>query len=120
MPAPGIATKTPHLWIVITDPCELDNTVIIVNVTTLRNGADQTVILQKDEHPFLEWESVIFYADARLVDARDLDAKLATGQVQAHSPCSIKLLETVRAGLGASDLTPQKAQRFYEEVRKRK
>jgi hypothetical protein len=120
MPAPGFSTKTPHLWMVVNDPCDEDKTVIIVSITTLRHGVDQTVILQKREHPFLQWPSVVFYADARLIDIRDLDDKLAAGQLQAHQPCSKGLLDNVKAGISASDHTPQKVQRFYEIVKKRK
>ncbi|MCU1241977.1 MAG: hypothetical protein JWO71_2703 [Candidatus Acidoferrum typicum] len=119
MPAPGISTRTPHLWIVVSDPSAQDTTVIVVSVTTLRGGVDQTVILKKGDHPFIQWESVIFYADARLVDANDLDAKLKAGHVVARDACAKKTLDLVRQGILASDMTPQKVQRFYETIVKR-
>jgi hypothetical protein len=46
MPAPGISTRTPHLWIVVTDPTPEENTVVIVSLTTLRKQAEQTVVLR--------------------------------------------------------------------------
>lgn len=72
MPAPGISNRTPHLWIVVTDPAQEENTVIIVSLTTLRKQAEQTVVLRKGEHPFIRWDSSVCYSDSRLVDVRDL------------------------------------------------
>lgn len=119
MPAPGISSHTPHLWIVLTDPNAGNQTVVIVSITTLRHGAEQTMILGKGEHPFIDRDSSVCYVDARLVDANDLDNKLKIGQVKPHAPCSEKMLENVRAGIQASELTPQKVQRFYADTLKR-
>ena len=120
MPAPGISIRTPHLWIVITDPSDADWTVIVVSITTLKAGTDQTVILQQGEHPFINRPSSVFYGDARLIDARDLDGKVKANHIQPHSQCPPQTLENVRAGVLASEFTPQKVQRFYEEVHQRK
>lgn len=85
MPAPGISSSTPHLWIVVSDPIEEDQTVIIVSITTLRYGAEQTGVLRKGEHPFIVKDSSVFYGDARLVDASDLDARAQTGPIRLHA-----------------------------------
>jgi hypothetical protein len=116
MPAPGISNRTPHLWIVLTDPSEGSQLVAIVSITTLRRGAEQTMILRKGEHPFIDRDSSVCYADARIVDARDLDAKATAGQIRMHAACSAKTLENVRAGILASELVPQKVERFYEST----
>lgn len=116
MPAPGISSSTPHLWIVASDPIEEDQTVIIISITTLRYGAEQTVVLRKGEHPFIDRDSSVFYGDARLVDATDLDARVKAGQIKVHAPCPPKTLEAVRAGILASDLAPQRVQRFYKSI----
>jgi len=44
-PAPG-GMATPRRWISITEPAEVSRFCAIVNVTTLRNSRDQTVILR--------------------------------------------------------------------------
>jgi hypothetical protein len=120
MPAPGISTRTPHLWIVLTDPTAENSTVVIVSVTTLRHGADQTIILMPGEHPFVRRPSAVFYADALLVDVLELDDKAKLGHIQMREPCSAGTLANIRAGVSASDLTPQKVQRFYENLVKPK
>jgi hypothetical protein len=97
MPAPGISTRIPHLWIVVTDPTEESQAVMIVSITTLRHGAEQTVILRKGEHPFIDRDSSVCYADTRIVDARDLDGKARAGQIKMHAACPTKTLGNVRA-----------------------
>jgi hypothetical protein len=119
MPAPGISNKIPHLWIVPTDPVPENQTVVIVSITTLRHRAEQTMVLTKGEHPFIVRDSSVCYVDARLVDAIDLDQQTTIGQIRKHAPCPTKTLENVKSGILASELTPQKVQRFYAETEKR-
>lgn len=120
MPAPGISDRTPHLWVVVTDPPQGENTVIIVSPTTLRNQAEQTVVLRKGEHPFIRWDSCVFYNDSRLVDVRELDRKVRAGQVKLHDPCSATMLKNIQDGLLASELTPRKVGNFYLNLKKPK
>ena len=120
MPAPGISIRTPHLWIVVTDPPEENHMVVIVSITTLRHGAEQTVVLRKGEHPFIDRDSSVCYADARIVDVRDLEARAKAGHVKTHAPCPPKTLEIIADGILASELTPRKVQKFYESLPKRK
>jgi len=116
MPAPGISNRTAHLWIVLTDATLENQTVVIVSITTLRRGAEQTVILRQGEHPFIDRDSSVCYADARIVDAGDLDEKAKAGQIRMHAACPAKTLQNVKDGILASELTPQKVQRFYEAM----
>lgn len=116
MPAPGISTGIPHLWIVATDPTDEDETVIIISITTLRRGAEQTMILKKGEHPFIKRDSSVCYADARLANTHDLDGKAESGQIKMHSSCPSATLEHIKAGILASELAPLKVQRFYEST----
>jgi len=118
MPAPGISARTPHLWIVITDPPVGENTVIIVSLTTLRKQAEQTVVLRKGEHSFIRWDSSVCYSDCRLVDIRDLDAKSKAGQIKPHDPCPVNTLKSIQDGILASELTPYKVQIFYRNLKK--
>jgi len=120
MPAPGISARTPHLWIVVTDPSPEENMVVIVSLTTLRGQAEQTVVLRKGEHPFIKWDSSVCYSDCRLIDARDLDGKADSGQIKPQDPCSAATLKNIQDGLLASELTPRKVQNFYASITKRK
>jgi hypothetical protein len=120
MPAPGISTTTPHLWIVVTEPTQEEYRVIIASLTTLRKGAEQTVVLRKGEHPFVRWDSSVCYADCRLVDVRDLDGKVKAGQIKPHEPCRPRTLRNIQDGILALELTPIKVQNFYSNLMKPK
>jgi len=81
--------------IVITQP-DADANAVCVSVTTQRSYSDVTVFLKVGDHPFIKHESVIHYADARILDLRKvqaaLDAKTRTFICRRHEPCSESLL----------------------------
>jgi hypothetical protein len=114
MPAPG-GPVTPHLWIVVTQPDPQTRLCAIVSVTTLRNSKDQTIILRPGDHPFLRHDSTIFYGDAMIVDARRLDAEIATGLALKRDNCTLATLKLVHDGVLASPFTRMKVVRFCRE-----
>ena len=84
------------------------------NVTTLRNNRDQTVVLRVGD-PFIYQDSVVFYADAQIVDAGRLIANVAANMAQQHKPCSAALLKLVQDGILGSPHTPKKG-RYVRSV----
>ena len=105
-----------HLWVVITEPDSESFECVIVSVTTLRGNCDQTLVLQPGDHPFIQHPSVVFFADARIVDSRLLDQAIARGECLPHEPCSSELLAHIRAGVTASPHTPQKVVAFCKKA----
>jgi hypothetical protein len=114
IPAPG-AGITPHLWIVVTEPTHDTHVCVIVNLTTLRNSQDQTVALNRGDHPFIVHPSAVRYSDAQFADARRLRADVAAGTAVPRQPCSPELLTLVQDGISASPYTPQKIATFCRE-----
>jgi hypothetical protein len=117
IPAPGSDVK-PHLWIVVTEPNAETHLCIIVSVTTLRNNKDQTVTVRVGDHPFLRHDSVIFYADAQIVDSRQLRADLIARVAERREPFSAELLKLAQDGVLASPFTPNKVVSFCREHRR--
>ena len=113
IPAPGSGV-TPHLWIICTEPT-VDHLCIVVSVTTLRHNKDQTVTLYVGDHPFIRHPSIVFYADARIVDVRRLRSDLSSRLVEDREPCSSGLLKLVQQGIMASPFTPKKIITFYRQ-----
>lgn len=111
LPKPGQDTE--HLWVLITRPNPQTHAAIMVNVTTQRPHSDTTVILQANEHPFVQKPSVIFYADARMVDARLLDQSVASGAFRTHTPFPAPVLQRIQNGLANSPFTPRKIKDAY-------
>lgn len=106
-------SDTEHLWALVTDPDPASGEAIMVNLTTLRPHSDMTTILQPGDHPFVDRPTVVFYADARLVKAAQVDACLASGMGRAHAPLSAGVLRRIQAGLSVSPFTPQKAKAAF-------
>ena len=97
LPKPG--RETEHLWVLSTNPNPVTHETIMVNVTTQRPHSDTTTILNVGDHPFIQKPSVIFYADARTVDARLLDAAVGRGACGTHSALSPAVLQRFRLAL---------------------
>lgn len=111
LPKPG--QNTEHLWVLITKPDPVTHAAIMVNVTTLRPHSDTTTILTVGEHPFVQKPSVIFYADARIVDTRLLDAAVQRGAYHGHAVFSAAVITRIQAGVAASPFTPRKIKTAY-------
>lgn len=111
LPRPG--QETEHLWVLITRPDPQTNEAIMVNVTTLRPHSETTTILNPGDHPFVQKPSVIFYADARKVDVRLLDAAVSSGSFRANAAFQDAVLKRIQDGLLKSALTPKKIKDAY-------
>ena len=107
IPAPG-GPSIPHLWFLITEPDAVSFQCVMVNVTTLRSHCDRTLVLQRGEHPFIRHPSVISFADARIVDARHIEAGIEAGTMERREPCPPQLLHLIQDAALASPRTPNK------------
>lgn len=115
IPAPG-SGPTPHLWIVVTET-GTEGRCIVVNVTTLRRGADQTLTLRLGDHPFVRHASVMNYAQSRITTEQILSQQEINGAIEQREPCGEALLRDVRAGFSASPFTPRKILEFFNQNR---
>ena len=107
MTTPGSNSPTEHLWFVITVP-DSHGECVLVSLTTLRYGKDQTVPLGTTDHSFITHQSVVFYAQPVLVAATTLSRQLADGLIKYHEECTPELLKLIQDGLLASPATPKK------------
>lgn len=65
---PKSVNAVEHLWIVVTDPDPATFQSVCVNVTTSTGKFEKLVTLLPGDHPFIKHESVVFYADAQMLD----------------------------------------------------
>ena len=114
IPAPG-AEETPHLWIIVTDP---DPLCVIVCLSTLRYNKDQTVVLRRGEHAFVEHDTAVLCEYAKIADSNHLERRVLDGLVLPHQKCSSQVLKLVQDGILASPNTPPKVERFFRERRR--
>jgi hypothetical protein len=111
---PGRQEKE-HLWIVVTEPYGKPSEVVIVNLTTRRDGSDLTVILKPGDRAFIKHETVVNYSDARIVQAGALLSFLALQRDARNDDCSGELLARIKQGLLDSPFTPNKVKTYCSE-----
>lgn len=113
LPKPRSEIK--HLWIVLTDPDEdIKRNAAIVNLTTLRKGADTTVILKSGDHPFVKHDTTVYYEDARIASCVPIIALLndrALGY-ELYDDCSDLILKKIQQGIFDSDFVSEEVQEY--------
>jgi hypothetical protein len=62
-----------HLWIIATEP-DADGRFATASLTSLKDAKDQTVILRKNEHPFIKWDTCVLYSLAEITSVEALQA----------------------------------------------
>lgn len=99
---PTMPGRIGHLYILVTKP-EPDGLCVIVNVTTLKdNQQDQTVVLQKGDHSFIKFPSVISFNRARFANANVLLQDVEHRSAKPKDACSALLLQRIQKGILAS------------------
>ena len=101
---PKASNEISHLWIIITEPIGDQKRVVIANLTSMRSNSDQTVILKKGDHPFIQHDSIINYSDVRFVEVEKLINASAMFPVQKEFDSNI--LNKIQKGLLPSPHTP--------------
>jgi hypothetical protein len=117
LPKPG--DEKEHLWALITAPDPESGDAVMVNLTTQRPHSDTTTIIQAGEHPFVDRPTVVFYADARMVDVKILEEGLRQGLVRQHSALSAEVLQRIQEGLFVSRFTPDKIKTAFKTAREK-
>jgi hypothetical protein len=100
-----------HLFIIIAID-ESSNAALLVNVMTPKMGCDKSCCINAGEHPFLEYDSVINYRDARITPIPNLEHNLKKGVIKKHSSVSKGLLKRIHNGALISPEIPIKYRNF--------
>ena len=66
--------RTPHLYIVISDPSK-NGKFVVVNLTNSNHGA-MSFTLQKGDHPFIYKDSDVNFGDAMVVDMARMQTEI--------------------------------------------
>lgn len=62
----------PHLWVIISDPQQDPNSVVIVNLTSFDEEKDPSCVLEFGEHSFVRKKTCIRYLSARVTNIPNL------------------------------------------------
>jgi hypothetical protein len=116
---PKSSNDTEHLWIVITEP-DANGESVCVNITTRRSYSETTVVLQPGNHPFIAHESVIFYADARIIKLKNVEMALNAAVKKfacvSKDPCGADLLRRIQAGMIASKQAKKGVKEYFKKA----
>jgi hypothetical protein len=85
-----------------------------VNFTSQRIDKDQSCVIYPGEHPFVESETVVLYAGARIVPESAILAAVSAGALKLHKVISKKLLARIRGGAARSNQLPLAAKRLLQ------
>jgi len=91
----------PHLFIVISDPSQNTECILLVGVTTWEEYKDDSCILEPADWPdldFLKHRSCIDYRHAIAASEAEVEAWIKTKRARVREPASPRLLERVRQG----------------------
>lgn len=103
-----------HLWIIITPPSEGE--VVTVCVMTAMKRSERLTVLNKGDHPFIKWESVIGYGFSKIRSVAEIEAAICSGVAKQREPVDGEVLNKAQAGIVDSDFTPNGVRHFYREV----
>ncbi len=95
----------PHLWFVLTDPHGNPPKVVAVMVRTSKTFTDETVLLEKGDHPFIVHRSCVHFSSAQRFRVDSIMRRAADGHCDLRADMSAQLLTRVRNGLRASPFT---------------
>jgi hypothetical protein len=115
--AQGRYEPVPHLRIVVTKP-DLSERFIIVNMTSMREGADQTTVLKRGDHQLVRHESFVLYGASSMMTVAALEKEIAQGfAVRATPSFSGQTLKRIQTGILDSEFTPPKIQREFKAAK---
>ena len=90
----------------INDPHAHNGNALIVNISTLRSGAETTCIVKAGEHVFVRHDSYVRYMSACCAKVADIAKAIKAGKLKSHQAASPSLLRKLRAGAQASTMLP--------------
>ena len=125
--APGFAVwiknpaqgRKPHLYFVIAGPVGDEGRILLVNMTTKREGSDLSCVLSPGDHPCVKHESVVEYGRALYTTVASLEMQMRKlpDLFKPDVPASPELLRRLREGaLRSPHLEPMYKQLVKAEL----
>lgn len=82
--APGLPS---HPWVILSDPNEDPDNVLIVNLTDIHNHHDRSCVLGPEDHPGVFTKSCcVKYQAAKVTSVDDLKRAISVGAIYEKSP----------------------------------
>jgi hypothetical protein len=95
-PADGTVDSFVHLWVIISDPEQDPDQVLIVSLTTYHSKKDTACILMPGDHPFIHKRTCVAYDLANAPSLDDLTRAKESGDLIPNHPMRPDVLERIR------------------------
>lgn len=104
-----------HLFILLTDPVTAEKLVLIVSVSSIKDGVwhDTTCILEVGDHPFITRRSWVNYWTSRIEPAEKLTNGVHRGVLIPQDMVESHIFQRICKGMFESDHCKPKFRDFY-------
>lgn len=113
-----LSGPTDHLHIVMSDPVYYPESghesILVVNITSIRGAHDETCVLLAGSHPFVRHPSYVSYRHAAILSSTRVSGGMAKGEIRSHESVSDELFERALAGFDVSRHVTPKIRRFLK------
>ncbi len=92
-----------HLWMIISDPKQNPDQVVLVNFTSWQYIHDQTCIVNVGEHPSLATRSLVYYPEPMIRTLVNLQKSEKYGLLKHYPDLSAELLKRIQRGPSVPD-----------------
>lgn len=92
-----------HLWVIVS--IAPNGKLVAFNITSHRDGIDESCVLNRSDHPWLKVKSVIAYQKGQLWDPVELQRALDSQIYQKNEVASEELVRRIAEGALASPRT---------------
>ena len=96
-----------HLWVIVSDPFDSPEQVIITFLTTQKANSDTTVILSPGDHDFITHPTVVSYADAKIQRTEHILKRIEERDYEPRNSFSSEVTKEIQKGLIDSQFTPR-------------
>jgi hypothetical protein len=91
-----------HLWVVISEPEQDPERVVMVSLTTYEDYKEAVCLLDVGDHPRINHRTCVAYNEARMTTLKNLIALRDGGQLSIQVPVSPEVLARIRDGVSKS------------------
>lgn len=88
---------------------------IIVSLTSKKPHSDTTVVLSPNNHRFIKHDTVISYADARIVHSQYIKQRIQERDFEPRDGFSDDVIRVIQQGLLDSPRTPRDIKKMFIE-----
>ena len=104
----GPESLSPHLWVIVSDPHQDCEKVVVVSMTTYRDGKDPACRLAPGDHPNIDHDTCMHYPKPQLLTCAKIEKAAEIGALEWQEPVNQMVLERIRKGAVESRFIPIK------------